>query len=565
MKANKSTLLASAVFGTMMLLAGCGGDKTNTSTDAKTETKSETKTDTPQTEAKKTAPTPDGKIDVNLASGAEPESLDPHKSSDAASFDIMRQMLMGLVGSDQTGATIPGAAESWSNVDEKVWTFKIKDGLKWSNGDPVTAQDFEYSLRRLTDPKTGSPYASYLVDAKVANALEVTEGKAGVETLGVKAIDEKTLEITLTEPVPYFVDLLTLPVTYAVNKKAIETHGDKWTEPANYVVNAAYKLKEWSVNEHIILERNSNYFDDANTKIQEVKFIPVSGSTAINRYKVDELDIVGVPPEQLEKLKNEHGDEMHTSPRLCTFYLEYNNVKAPFDDARVRRAISLVVDRETLADKVIKRGEIPAYQYTPPAIQGMGDVAIEWKSWDKAKRAEEAKKLLTEAGYSADKPLKFEILYSTSEMAKLITTATAAMIKEQTGGIADASIVNQEWKVSLTTRREGKYNTAFAGWCSDYNEPSTFLNVMRSGNSNNTGKYVNPEFDKLLDQTLKPGLTAADRTKLYHEAELLMDKDSAIAPLYTAVSLRLVKPYLQADSLADPSGNFQIKDWELRK
>lgn len=551
----QSKLLGSAVLSTMLLLSGCGGDKTQTDTAPKTDGQAaETKAELVKA--------PDGKIDVILASGAEPESLDPHKSSDAASFDIMRQMLVGLTSSDQTGATIPGLAESWENVDEKVWTFKLRDA-KWSNGDVITAHDFVYSLKRLTDPKTGSPYASYLVDAKVANAPEITEGKADIETLGVKALDDKTLEITLTEPVPYFPDLLTLPVTYAVNKKAIEAHGDKWVDPANYIVSGAYKLKNWIVNEHITLERNSNYYDNDKTSIQEVKFLPVSGANAVNRYKAGELDVVGVPPEQIDALKAQHGGEMHASPKLCTFYLEYNNAKAPFDDVRVRRAISMVIDRETLTDKVIKRGEKPAYQYTPSAIQGMGDVNIEWKSWDKAKRAEEAKKLLTEAGYSADKPLKFEILYSTSEMAKLITTATSAMVKEQLGGMAEASTINQEWKTMLSTRRQGNYNSAFAGWCSDYNEPSTFLNVMRTGNSNNTGKYVNPEFDKLLDQTVKAGLTPDDRTKLYHDAEIIMDKDAALAPIYTAVSLRLVKPYLQADSLADPSSNWQIKDWKL--
>lgn len=558
MKLSKTHLLASSVVSTMLLLAGCGGGNNASTADAP---KPEAGT---TTETKATAPAPEGKINVNLASGAEPESLDPHKSSDSVSFDIIRQMLIGLVGTDKTGATIPSAAESWTNVDEKVWTFKLRNDIKWSNGDPLTAHDFAYSLQRLINPETGSPYASYLVDAKVLNAFDITEGKAKVDTLGVKALDDTTLEITLNEPVPYLPDLLTLPVTYAVNKKAVETHGEKWVEPANYVVSGAYKLKDWVVNSHITIEKNPSYYDAANTKIAEANFIPASGSAAVNRYKVDELDVVGVPPEQIEKLKAEHGDEMHTSPRLCTFYLEYNNAKAPFDDVRVRRALSLVIDRETLVDKVIKRGEKAAYQFTPPAIQGMGDVNIEWKAWDKAKRTEEAKKLLAEAGYSEQNPLKFEILYSTSEMAKLITTATAAMVKEQLGGLAHADIVNQEWKVSLTTRREGKYNTAFAGWCSDYNEPSTFLNVMRSGNSNNTGKYKNPEFDKLLDQTLAPGLSVADRTKLYHEAELLMDKDAAIAPVYTGVSLRLVKPYLQADTLADPSNNWQIKDWELR-
>lgn len=560
MNTNKSTLLASAVFGTMMLLAGCGGDK-QAQTAASTDDKATSETQTPT----KTTPAPEGKTSISLSGGSEPESLDPHKASDAGSFDIMRQILVGLASSDKTGATIPGLAESWSNVDEKVWTFKLRDA-KWSNGDPITANDFVYSLRRLTDPTTGSPYGSYLVDAKVVGALDIQEGKAKPDSLGVKAIDDKTLEITLNEPVPYFPDLLTLPVTYAINQKAVEAHGSKWTEPGNYVVSGAYKLKEWVVNSHITIERNTSYYDDANTKIQAANFLPIpNASTSFNRYKADELDVAGVPPEQVDKAKAEMADELHTSPRLCTFYLEYNNKQAPFDDIKVRRAIALTIDRETIAEKVMKRGEKPAYQFTPSAIQGMGDVKHEWISWDKAKRAEEAKKLLTEAGYSAEKPLKFEILYSTGDVGKMVNTAVAAMVKEQLGGLADPTIINQEWKTSLDTRRQGKYQAAFAGWCADYNEPSTFLNIMRSSNSNNTGKYANADFDKLLDDTLKPGLTSADRIKLYHDAEAILDKDSAIAPIYTSVSLRVVKPYLQADSLADPSSNWQIKDWELRK
>ncbi|MDO4251093.1 MAG: ABC transporter substrate-binding protein, partial [Moraxella sp.] len=481
MKPIKTNILAITV-SAVLLLAGCSNDKPQTQPEQKADTQTPTKT----------SPTPAGKTNVNISSGAEPESLDPHKSSDSVSFDIIRQMLVGLTSADQTGATVPGIAESWSSVDEKVWTFKLRDA-KWSNGDPVTAHDFEFSLRRLVDPKTGSPYASYLADSKILNAFEISEGKAAVDTLGVKAIDDKTLEITLTDPVPYLPDLLTLPVTYAVNKKVVETHGDKWIEPANYVVNGAYKLKDWVVN--ITLERNTAHYDDAKTKIQEVNFLPISGAVSVNRYKAGEVDLAGVPSEQVEKLKAELGDEIHASPKLCTFYLEYNHEKAPFDDVRVRRAISLAIDRETLADKVIKRGEKAVYQFTPSAIQGMGDVNIEWKSWDKAKRTEEAKKLLAEAGYSAQKPLKFEILYSTSEMGKLINAATAAMIKEQLGGIAEASIINQEWKTSLTTRRQGNYSAASAGWCSDYNEPSTFLNTLRTGNTNNTARYANPEFD----------------------------------------------------------------------
>lgn len=544
------------------VLFGCDNKKAETTT--ATDKTADTTTATTNAPAADTAT---GDLadtqEIVINNGAEPQSLDPHKVSGVPESNILRQMFVGLVSTDQDGKTIPGMATEWSSPDNKVWTFKLRDA-KWSNGDPVTAHDFVYSLQRLTDPATGSPYGTYLADAKVVGALAISEGKAKPDALGVKAIDDKTLEITLEEPVPYFADLLVLPVTYAVNKKAIDAHGDKWTEPSNYIANGAYKLKDWVVNSHITIERNKDYFDDANTKIQEANFLPIeSAATAVNRYKAGEVDVTGVPPEQVDLLKKEMGSEIHTSPKLCSFYYELNNEKAPFNNPNIRRAISLAIDRDTLA-KVTKRGEQPTYQFTPPAINGMGDVSPEWSKWDLSKRAEEGKKLLTEAGYSAQNPLKFEILYSTSEMGKLINAAVASMLKEQLGGLVDASIINQEWKTSLDTRRQGKYEAAMGGWCSDYNEPSTFLNIMRSNNGNNTGKYKNPEFDRLIDGTLKPGLTQADRIKMYHEAEAILDKDAAIAPLYNAVSMRIVKPYLQADSLADPSSSFQIKDWELK-
>ncbi|UZA36847.1 peptide ABC transporter substrate-binding protein [Moraxella bovis] len=526
-------------------LTGCGGDK-------------------PSTQAGSASSISASKDSITIPNEAEPESLDLHKASDAGSFAIMRQMFVGLVSADEKGATIPALATQWSSDDGKVWTFKLRDA-KWSDDKPITAHDFVYSFQRLTDPKTASPYSSCLVDAKVVNAGQIAEGKADVEALGVRAIDDKTLEITLTDPVPYLPDLLVLPVAYAVPKQAIDAHGDKWLDPANIVVSGAYKLTDWVVNSHITVERNPAYFGEVTGNINKATFLPItSASTEVNRYKAGEVELAAIPSEHLASIKKELPDEVHSSPKLCTFYLEYNHAKAPFNDVKARQAIAMALDRETIAEKVLGRGEKATYQFTPPAIHGMGEVSHEWMKLDKSARVAQAKKLIEEAGYSASKPLKFELLYSTSETGKRIATATSSMLNESFGGSVNVSIINQEWKTMLDTRRQGKFDTAFAGWCADYNEPSTFLNILRSGNSNNSGQYKNTEFDRLLDSTLNAGTSDDERMKIYHNAEAILDRDMAMVPIYTAISVRLKKPYLEAESLNDPSGNWQIKDWTLK-
>ncbi|MFC0820025.1 peptide ABC transporter substrate-binding protein [Moraxella marmotae] len=533
------SLLAAAVIAGAFALSGCGDD-------------------TGSGEPLKTA----SKTHFNFAQPTEPESLDPQRASETLSFDIIRQMFIGLVGSDKDGKTVPTGAESWSDEGGKIWTFKIRQGMTWSNGDPITAHDFVYTMRRLTDPKNDSPYGAYLVDAKVANAKAISEGKADLETLGVKALDDYTLQITLTESVPYLVDVLALPVTYAVHQKTVETYGDKWTDPANIVVSGAYKLKEKVVNSHTALERNPNYYDNANTKIDSFNFVIVSGGdTNINRYKAGEIDIAALPAERFEQMKAERPDEVQSYPKQCVFYYEFNTQKAPFTDQRVRQAVSMLIDREVMTEQILGRGEVPVYQLTPTNVQGMKEIKPAWAALDRPARIEAAKKLLAEAGYNESKPLKFDLLYSTSDIGKKFTTATVAMLKES--GVVDATALNQEWKISLDTRRKGKYQSALAGWCSDYNEPSSFYNLFRTGGGNNSAFYANPAYDALLDQALDGDISTEARLDKYYEAERLLQQDVPAAFIYQPVSSGLVKSNLKAVSLKDPASNWLIKDWYI--
>ena len=497
--------------------------------------------------------------------GSEVQSLDPHKIEGVPESNINRDLFEGLLISDVDGKPSPGVAEKWENKDFKVWTFHLRKDAKWSDGTPVTAQDFVYSWQRLANPNTASPYASYLQYGHIVNIDDIIAGKKTVTDLGVKALDDHTFEVTLSEPVPYFYKLLVHSSVSPVPRAAVEKFGEKWTQPANIVTNGAYKLKDWVVNERIVLERNTNYWDNAKTVINQVTYLPISSEvTDVNRYRSGEIDMTynNMPIELFQKLKKEIPNEVHVDPYLCTYYYEINNQKAPFNDVRVRTALKLALDRDIIVNKVKNQGDLPAYSFTPPYTDGAKLVEPEWFKWSQEKRNEEAKKLLAEAGYTAEKPLTFDLLYNTSDLHKKLAIAAASIWKKNLG--ANVKLENQEWKTFLDTRHQGNYDVSRAGWCADYNEPTSFLNMVLSDSSNNTVHYKSPAFDKLIADTLKV-TDEAQRSELYSKAEQQLDKDSAIVPVYYYVNARLVKPWVGGYSGKDPMDNIHVKDLYIIK
>ena len=534
--------------GLSTLLVACGGE------DKKADTAAAPKADATALAAKQ---------EIIIGNGAEPESLDPHKVSGVPESNILRQLLVGLTSVDDNGQTVPGMALEWSSPDNKVWTFKLRDA-KWSNGDPVTAEDFAFSFKRVVDPNTASPYATYLADAKVAGAQEIIDGKAAPDTLGVKVIDDKTLEVTLSEPVPYFPDMLIHTAVKPVNARLVKELGDKWIAVETFAANGPYKPSEWVVNERIVLERNPNYFDNDKTTVEKITFLSsASGANEVSRYQANELDITStVPPEQFKKLKAELGDQVQSTPSLCTYYYEFNHTKPPFNDVRVRKALSLTVDRDVITANILGQGQKPAYQYTPEITAGMKNFSPEWKSWDKAKRIEEAKKLLNEAGYNESNPLKFELLYNTNEVHRQLAVAVGSFWKESLGAV-EVTLNNQEWKTYLETRRNQKFDVARGGWCADYNEPSSFLNTLKTGNSNNNGKYSNPAFDGILAKTLGADVTDEQRAQLYHDAEAILSEDTANIFVFQYVNTRLVNPKVTGLSSSDPLFYYQVKNLKI--
>ncbi|MFB2862188.1 ABC transporter substrate-binding protein [Aeromonas sp. MdU4] len=489
--------------------------------------------------------------------GSEPATLDPQKVEGTPESAILRDLFEGLVSSGPKGEVKPGVAESWETKDNKHYIFHLRKDAKWSNGDPVTAHDFVYAFQRAVDPKTASPYSWYLEMPTIANATEIIAGKKPADTLGVKAADDYTFEVQLEKAIPYFVTMLSHTTTYPVPKKVIEQFGEKWTQPEHMISNGAYALKKWVVNERIELERNKNYWNDSKTVIDKVTYLPIQSTNAeLNRFLAGEIDMTwNVPIERFKQLKKDYPADLKVEGLVSTYYYQFNIKKKPFDDVRVRTALSYAVNRDVIADKVMGQGQTPAYGLTPDYVDGFKPVAPEWSKMTQAERDAKAKALLQEAGFDASKPLKFELLYNTDDNHKKVAVAVASMWKKLG---AEVSLVNQEWKTYLETKKQGQFDVGRAGWSADYNEASSMLDLMQTTHGNNDGKYSNPAFDKLMTDS-RDQVDADARNKLYVQAEAILAKDMPIIPIYQYVQPRMVKSYVGGYP-SNPLDNLYSKD-----
>jgi oligopeptide transport system substrate-binding protein len=466
----------------------------------------------------------------NRGSAAVPESLDPHKTATTYEADILREVFMGLVVQDAKAELIPGAAESWAmSADGTVYTFKLRQGATWSNGDPVTAGDFVFAFQRLQDPATAAEYASMLYPVK--NAEAINQGKAKPEEIGAKAIDDATLEVTLNAPTPYFLEMLTHQATYPVNKATVEKLGNDWTKPGNMVSNGAYTLAEFVPNDHIKLVKNPKFYDAANVQIDTVNYIPNEDrSAAVKRYEAGELDSYeDMPTEQLADIKAKFGDQVRIGPYLGTYYYAFKIDKAPWSDPKIRRAISMAIDRDFIAEKVWSNSMIPSYSMVPPGITGYETSTFDYSEMSQIDREDEAKKILSELGYGPDKPLKMEIRYNTSENHK----NTAVAIQEQLKPLGvEVTLLNTDTKTHYGhLEQKGDFDIARAGWIADYKDPETFLGISRKATSNNYAQYASDEFEDLMNRAAAAGGNAGERMKLLSQAEAVLMRDTGQVPL----------------------------------
>jgi oligopeptide transport system substrate-binding protein len=479
----------------------------------------------------------------NRGNSADPESLDPHKTSTVYEANILRDLFLGLTTEDAKSEVIPGAAESWTvSPDLKTYTFKLRADGKWSDGSPVTANDFVFSWRRLVDPATAAEYAYML--APVANAEDITAGKKKPEELGVKAVDDMTFEVQLNAATPYFLEMLTHQATYAVSKANVEKFGADFIKPGNLVSNGAYTLAEFVPNDHIKAVKNAQFYDATNVKIDVVNYIPTEDrSTAMKRFEAGELDSNDdIPTEQLADLKAKFGDQVRLGPYLGTYYYVFKTDKAPWDNVKLRHAVSMAIDRDYLAEKVWQNTMIPAYSFVPPGISGYETKTVEYSEMSQIDREDAAKKVLEELGYGPGKPLKMEIRYNTSENHK----NTAVAIQEQLKPLGvEVTLLNTDTKTHYGhLEQKGDFDIARAGWIADYKDPANFLDLCKTGTGNNYGSYSNAEFDGLMAAAAANADPVARMKNLSDAEGLGVARDLCVVPLmfygfHTVVSSKL--------------------------
>lgn len=480
---------------------------------------------------------------LHLGNGAEPESLDPHLTTGVPEYQIIQGLMEGLVREDgKTLEVTPGVAKRWEiGGDGAVYTFHLRKDAKWSNGDPVTAGDFEYGLRRMLSPELGAEYAYMLYVIKNGQALNEGRLPEG-EALGVRAVDDHTLEIVLERPAPYFLGMLNHHAFYPVHPATIERHGgmtaraNAWARPGSYVGNGPFTLEEWNLNQHVFLKKSDTYWNRDRVRLNGILFYPVENEQTEERMYRDGLlhKTEGVPLDRVNHYRRAGDGALYSYPYLTTYYYLVNTTRKPFDDVRVRRALALSIQRELITEHILKAGQKPALWFTPPDTAGFTPSgALE-------EDLEEARRLLAEAGYPGGKGFpEFEILYNTRESHRTIAQVIQQMWKRNLG--IECRLVNQEWQVYMVSRRELDFDVARAGWAGDYADPHNFLNLHVKTSGNNHTGWSDDTYDTLIDQAA--GAAAkAERFELYDRAEAILLRDMPVIPIYWYTRNYLLHP-----------------------
>jgi oligopeptide transport system substrate-binding protein len=484
-----------------------------------------------------------GPTELNFGNAAEPKSLDPAIAQGTYEDQIISDILMGLMVQTADGKPIGGAAERWEvSEDGLTWTFHLRDH-QWSDGQPVTAEDFVYSWRRILNPKTASTYAYFLYPMK--NAEPVNAGKMPLTALGASAPDAKTVVVQLEHPAPYLLEFMCHHTTYPVPRHVIEAKGDQWAKPGNHVGNGAFILAEWVPNDHITLTKNPRFYDAANVKLTKLTYFPSTDyDAALRRLRAGELDYQDrLPTQQIDWIRANMPEVLHLTPIMTTEYLAVNHKRKPLDDGRVREALALALDRETIVNTIRKIGEPPAYGLVPPGIANYpGGQAMAFKDMPFPQRLERAKELMRQAGYGPDKHLR-------TTLATRVSSAEGRRVPAAVQNMwlqiyVDTEIVQTDTAVFYDKVQEHDFDIALAGWQGDFNDALTFLDILRTGNSNNYGQYSNLAYDALLDQANQER-DVEKRGELLAQAEGIALKDIAFIPEFFWVWNCMMRPYVK--------------------
>ncbi|OGB28567.1 MAG: peptide ABC transporter substrate-binding protein [Burkholderiales bacterium RIFCSPLOWO2_12_FULL_61_40] len=493
--------------------------------------------------------------------GSEPETLDPALAEGVPANNIIRDMFEGLTAADGSGAIVPGVAESWKQTTPTTWVFKLRRNAKWSNGDMVTADDFVYGMRRFVDPATASQYAS-TYGVFIQNGKEIVEGKMAPSELGVKATDKYTLEIRTPYPVSFMPDVVSNLQLGPVHKATIEKHGKAWTKPGNIVSNGAFALADWQVNSKVVLAKNAQYWDAKNVQLTRFTYLPIEdGNADVKLFESGENDwVYQLPPGTYEKYKAQYPKDIRNAPMLGLRYYSYQNAEPLLKDVRVRKALSMVVDRTILSEKVTADGQLPAYGVIVNGTKGADVTAYEWAAWPMDKRVAEARKLLAQAGVQPGAKVKFA--YNTSDYHKKMAIFAASEFKTKLG--IEMEMEAMEFKVLIKKRNDGEYQMARNGWVADYNDASTFLTLVQCDSDQNSHKNCNRKAEALIDQGNQSADPAKRQALLTQAAKMIMD-DYPMLPLLQYTVPRLVKSYVGGYTSTNSMDRYRGKDLYIIK
>lgn len=509
------------------------------------------------------APTVEQKIVYNI--GADPKTIDPQLNSAVDGSTIIHNAFEGLMREDKDAKIVPAVAKSYDlSKDGTVYTFHLREDAKWSDGKNVVAGDFEYAWKRALNPKVAAEYAYQLYYIK--NGQNYYEGKATADEVGVKAIDDATLEVTLEAPVPYFLSLAAFPTYFPVRQDAVEANPERWTlSPETYISNGPFKMKEWNAKENIVFVKNENYWNAKNVKLETLDIRLIDDEiTYLNAFRSGELDIIEAPPQaEIPGLLAEGTAKIY--PYLGTYFYVVNvsEEAKKIDSAaaeitanpKVRKALALAIDRSLIVDKVAQGGQSPALSYVPAGILDSEGKEFQKEYLPAKADIEQAKKLLAEAGYPNGEGIPtLTLTFNTGQGHQNIAQAVQDMWKTNLG--INVELKNEEWAVFQDTRNNFQYIIARHGWIADYNDPMTFLDMWTTGNGQNNSGYSNTEYDKLIADA-KVELDGAKRTELLHKAEDILMEEMPIIPVYYYTNILCINPKVHG-TIKSPLGQMNF-------
>jgi oligopeptide transport system substrate-binding protein len=480
--------------------------------------------------------------------GGQPGSLDPQRAEDAFSYDVLRDLYEGLTASTPDGAVIPAAATSWRIEDGgRRYVFQLRQGARWSNGDPVTAAEFVAGFRRAVHPKTASGSADLL--RPIVNAPAILAGELPAGALGVRALADDLLEISLSRAVPYFPDILTNTVAFPVHPSSLDAQGG-FASPGTTISNGPYRLAGFSPGANLLLLRNPHYWDAASVAYDRVRYEVVADENAeYARFRAGELDVTNnVPEQRFRDLAAQPGSGLQHRTSLATFYFTLNTSQGPLRANRgLREALSLAIDRAAISEFVASAGQVPAYSLVPDDTWNYAPAAYAWRNGSRASQLGRARQLYAAAGYSPARPLRLRLLYNENELVQRVCIAVAAMWKDVLG--VETELLQMEFKAYLAARADpAQWDVVRVGWTADYNDASSFLDTMTAGSPQNFGHWASTDYARLLEAAADESDQAKRRGTL-QQAESLMLSDYPLLPVYFYVTRRLVQPRVEAPAL----------------